>query len=116
MRISDWSSDVCSSDPRVRQLAEAEAGWAIRIERDYDPSLPEFAADPDRLTQALWNLLRNALESGAGTVGLRPRAERTVLIGATGHRLALREEITYDGRGVPADPIGRASCRDSGGQ
>lgn len=88
---------------RVRQLAEAEAGWAIRIERDYDPSLPEFAADPDRLTQALWNLVRNALESGAGTVSLRTRAERNVLIGEHGHRLALRVEITDDGRGVPND-------------
>src|SRR3546814_15641696 len=107
MRISDWSSDVCSSDPRVRQLAEAEAGWAIRIERDYDPSLPEFAADPDRLTQALWNLLRNALESGAGTVGLRTRAERNVLLGEHGHRLALRVAINADGRGVPDDPAAR---------
>jgi len=88
---------------RVRQLAEAEAGWAVRIERDYDPSLPEFAADPDRLTQALWNLLRNALQSGAGTVRLRTRAERNVLIGEHGHRLALRVEITDDGRGVPDD-------------
>lgn len=88
---------------RVRQLAEAEAGWAIRIERDYDPSLPEFAADPDRLTQALWNLVRNALESGAGTVSLRTRAERNVVIGEHSHRLALRVEITDDGRGVPDD-------------
>ncbi len=88
---------------RVRQLAEAEAGWAIRLERDYDPSLPEFAADPDRLTQALWNLVRNALESGAGTVSLRTRAERNVVIGEHSHRLALRVEITDDGRGVPDD-------------
>lgn len=88
---------------RVRQLAEAEAGWAIRIERDYDPSLPEFAGDPDRLTQALWNLLRNALQSGAGSVNLRTRAERNVLIGEHHHRLALRVDITDDGRGVPED-------------
>lgn len=86
---------------RVRQLADAEAGWAIRLERDYDPSLPEFAADPDRLVQALWNLVHNALESGAGTVTLRTRAERNVLIGDAGHRLALRVEIIDDGRGVP---------------
>ncbi|TXK60761.1 two-component system sensor histidine kinase NtrB [Alkalisalibacterium limincola] len=86
---------------RVRQLADAEAGWAIRLERDYDPSLPEFDADPDRLVQALWNLVHNALESGAGSVTLRTRAERNVLIGDTTHRLALRVEIIDDGRGVP---------------
>lgn len=88
---------------RVRQLAEAEAGWAIKIERDYDPSLPEIAGDPDRLTQALWNLLRNALESGASSVALRTRAEHNVLIGEHTYRLALRVEIADDGRGVPED-------------
>ena len=88
---------------RVRQLAEADTGWAARIERDYDPSLPELAGDADRLIQALWNLVRNALESGAGTVTLRTRAERNVVIGDAPHKLALRVEVADDGRGVPED-------------
>ena len=88
---------------RVRMLADADAGWAIRLERDYDPSLPDILGDADRLTQALWNLLRNALESGAGTVTLRTRAEHGVLIGDIPHRLVLRIEIADDGRGVPED-------------
>jgi two-component system nitrogen regulation sensor histidine kinase GlnL len=88
---------------RVRVLAEADAGWAIRLDRDYDPSLPPIAGDPDRLTQALWNLLRNALESGAHTVVLRTRAEHGVLIGEVAHRLALRVEVADNGRGVPED-------------
>lgn len=92
---------------RVRLLADADAGWAVKLERDYDPSLPEISGDADRLTQALWNLLRNALESGAGTVTLRTRAERQVLIGETLHRLALRIEIADDGRGVPEDLLER---------
>jgi two-component system nitrogen regulation sensor histidine kinase GlnL len=88
---------------RVRTLADADAGWAIRLDRDYDPSLPEISGDPDRLTQALWNLLRNALESGANTVTLRTRAEHGVLIGEVAHRLVLRIEIADNGRGVPED-------------
>jgi two-component system nitrogen regulation sensor histidine kinase GlnL len=92
---------------RVRQLAEAEAGWAVKLVRDYDPSLPEVDGDADRLTQALWNLLRNALESGASQVQLRTRAERQVLIGDAVHRLALRVEIADDGRGVPEDLVER---------
>ncbi|HEX5756795.1 MAG TPA: ATP-binding protein [Arenimonas sp.] len=88
---------------RVRQLAEAEAGWAVKLVRDYDPSLPDLDGDADRLTQALWNLVRNALESGAGQVLLRSRAEHHVLIGDRAHRLALRIEISDDGRGVPED-------------
>ena len=88
---------------RVRQLAEAEAGWAIRIVRDFDPSLPEFPGDADRLAQALWNLVRNALESGASQVQLRTRAEHRLLIGDAAHRLVVRVEIADDGRGVPDD-------------
>ncbi|MBS0213042.1 MAG: PAS domain-containing protein [Proteobacteria bacterium] len=88
---------------RVRVLADADAGWAVKIERDYDPSLPPITGDADRLVQALWNLLRNALESGASTVALRSRAEHGVLIGEVAHRLVLRVEIADDGRGVPED-------------
>lgn len=88
---------------RVRQLAEAEAGWAVKLVRDYDPSLPEIDGDADRLTQALWNLVRNALQSGASQVQLRSRAEHAVVIGEQIHRLVLRVEIADDGRGVPDD-------------
>jgi two-component system nitrogen regulation sensor histidine kinase GlnL len=86
---------------RVRLLAEAEAGWAVRLLRDYDPGLPEVAADADRLTQALWNLVRNAMEAGASEVRLRTRAEHNGLIGEKPFRLALRIEIEDNGRGVP---------------
>lgn len=88
---------------RVLRLAEADAGWAVRLQRDYDPSLPELAGDPDRLTQAVWNLVRNAIDAGAGTVQLRTRAERGLRIGEDIHPLALRLEVVDDGRGVPAE-------------
>jgi two-component system nitrogen regulation sensor histidine kinase GlnL len=88
---------------QVRQLADAEAAWSVKLVRDYDPSLPEIEGDADRLAQSLWNLVRNALESGASTVSLRTRAEYNVLIGDTPHRLAVRTEIADNGRGVPED-------------
>ncbi len=97
------SLNIHSVLERVRMLADADAGWAIKLERDYDPSLPAISGDADRLTQALWNLLRNALESGANTVTLRTRAEHGVLIGEVAHRLVLRIEIADNGRGVPDD-------------
>ena len=88
---------------RVRQLADAQAAWSIKLVRDYDPSLPDVSGDADRLSQALWNLVRNALESGASTVALRTRAEHGVLIGDAGHKLVLRVDIADNGRGVPED-------------
>jgi len=92
---------------RVRLLAEAEAGWAVVIQRDYDPSLPAIAGDADRLAQAFWNLIRNAVESGSSEVVLRTRAEHDVTIGDAPVRLALRLEVADNGRGVPDDLGGR---------
>jgi two-component system nitrogen regulation sensor histidine kinase GlnL len=86
---------------RVLRLAESDAGWAVRLVRDYDPSLPAAEGDEDRLVQAAWNLVRNAIEAGAATVTLRTRAEHGVRIGDAAHALALRLEIVDDGRGVP---------------
>lgn len=87
----------------VRQLADAEAGWSVKLVRDYDPSLPEVIGDADRLTQAVLNLVRNALQSGAGEVVLRTRADHQVQIADQLSRLAIRVEIADNGRGVPED-------------
>ncbi|WP_133501672.1 two-component system sensor histidine kinase NtrB [Cognatilysobacter terrigena] len=88
---------------RVLRLAESDAGWAVRLVRDYDPSLPDVDGDADRLTQATWNLVRNAIEAGASQVTLRTRAEHGARIGELVHPLALRLDISDDGRGVPAE-------------
>jgi two-component system nitrogen regulation sensor histidine kinase GlnL len=88
---------------RVLRLAEADAGWAVKLTRDYDPSLPELTGDADRLTQAVWNLVRNAIEAGAVNVTLRTRAEHAARIGDEPQALALRLEISDDGRGVPEE-------------
>lgn len=88
---------------RVVRLAESDAGWAVRLQRDYDPSLPELPGDPDALTQSVWNLVRNAIEAGAGSVTLRTRAEHGVRIGEVLQPLALRLDIIDDGRGVPPE-------------
>ncbi len=88
---------------RVLRLAENEAGWSVRLQRDYDPSIPEFPGDSDRLTQAAWNLVSNAIQAGATTVTLRTRVEHGARIAEHIHTLALRLEIVDDGRGVPEE-------------
>jgi two-component system nitrogen regulation sensor histidine kinase GlnL len=88
---------------RVLRLAESDAGWALRLLRDYDPSLPDVLGDADRLTQAVWNLVRNAIDAGAANITLRTRAEHGVRIADTLHPIALRLEIIDDGRGVPEE-------------
>ncbi len=88
---------------RVLRLAETEGGWSVRVQRDYDPSIPEFDGDADRLTQAVWNLVRNAIQAGAASVTLRTRVEHGVRIHDHLHAMALRVEIIDDGKGVPEE-------------
>ena len=88
---------------RVLRLAETDAGWVTRLQRDYDPSLPDVAGDADRLTQAVWNLVRNALEAGASVVQLRTRVEHAARIFDAVHAQALRLDIVDDGCGIPPE-------------
>lgn len=73
---------------------------APRVQHDYDPSLPAFRGDADRLQQLLLNLTRNAVEAGAQSLGLRTRVEHAVRLGERVARTALRVDVTDDGAGV----------------
>ena len=42
---------------------QAEVPAGIRIERDYDPSIPALGGDADQLIQAVLNVVRNAAEA-----------------------------------------------------
>ena len=86
---------------RARDLIAAEAQTTVRVERDYDPSLPGLRGNHDRLLQLLLNLMRNALQAQASRIALRSRAEHNVLIGEKAVRLAVRLDVIDDGHGVP---------------
>jgi len=87
----------------VRRLIRAEVSRGIRIEHDFDPSIPEFGADAEQLIQAVLNIARNAVQAlnGEGTVRFRTRIERQLTIGQKRHRLAIRAEIEDNGPGIP---------------
>lgn len=86
---------------RARALIAVEAAPEIELERDYDPSLPVFRGDADRLLQLLLNLLRNALQAGATQIRLRTRAENGAIVNGQALRLALRLDVIDNGVGVP---------------
>jgi two-component system nitrogen regulation sensor histidine kinase GlnL len=91
----------------VRNLILAETGNSANIVRDYDPSLPEIPADRSQLTQAMLNIMRNALQaaeaSAACNICLRTRSRRQFTIGNIRHRLVLQVDIEDNGPGVPID-------------
>lgn len=85
---------------RLAALLQAERP-DVCIARDYDPSLPAWRGDPDRLLQALLNLARNAVEAHAQRIVLRSRAEAGWRDAQDLRVPALRLEIEDDGDGVP---------------
>ncbi|TVR60806.1 MAG: nitrogen regulation protein NR(II) [Candidatus Competibacteraceae bacterium] len=89
---------------RVCGLVGAEAGPGIRIERDYDPSIPSLWGDADQLIQAVLNVVGNAVQAlaGQGVITLRTRVQRQYTIGARRYKLVARLDIVDDGPGIPS--------------
>lgn len=90
-------------------LLELDRGTKnIRIERVYDPSLPEIQADPARLQQIFLNLARNAvqaMEEKGGTLVLSTRMTLEHRIVNADGRPVPTVEISFEdeGPGIPAD-------------
>src|SRR3546814_20872057 len=107
MRISDWSSDVCSSD-----LADGELGvHPLVVLVDIGAGHPQHLGgdqreDVDRLTEA-GNLV--AVSSAAGIEGEGVLRLGQRLIGLLAHTM---EPASVDHQGFELQ-IGRASCRES---
>lgn len=67
------------------ELQSASESWPrIEVLREYDPSIPPLAVDPDRVTQVFLNLVKNAAQAmdGKGQITLRTRLETLFHINA----------------------------------
>lgn len=107
-KLPKWSQlNIHEILERVRSVLTAETGEPVKIDRDYDPSLPEMCGDKDQLIQAILNIVRNAKqaltefdEQPNPAIILRSRALRQFTIGHTRHRLVLLVEIEDNGPGI----------------
>jgi len=90
---------------RVRSLVLAEYPDGIRIERDYDASLPDLHGDKEQLIQAVLNIARNAAQAlnGKGEIALRTRAARQVTLARQRYKLALELQVVDNGPGIPEE-------------
>src|SRR3546814_3589162 len=110
MRISDWSSDVCSSD-LLAQVARAAAEALVPFAREraidfaieIDPSAGEIEGDARRLQQGIEHMLRHAI---AGT----PERGR-VLLHTDGNDHAARIVVSDNGPGMSRAAISHAFDR-----
>jgi two-component system nitrogen regulation sensor histidine kinase GlnL len=89
----------------VGHLLAAEAPSGVRIERDYDPSLPRLRLDRNQMIQALLNLGRNSIQAVGehGRIVLRTRALTNASIGSRRYRVVVGIQVEDDGPGVPAE-------------
>ncbi|MFP6806256.1 MAG: nitrogen regulation protein NR(II) [Pseudomonadales bacterium] len=91
---------------KVRKLIELEARSKLTIIRDYDPSIPELKLDKEMMTQALLNIVRNAMQALEDTpdpqITLVTRTERQFTIASVRHRNVLKIDIIDNGPGVDA--------------
>ena len=90
---------------RVKGVVQAEFPQ-IPVACDFDISLPEIDADPEQLTQAALNVVRNAAQALAGTTAdprivISTRVARNAMLGRKFHRLAVAIAIEDNGPGVP---------------
>ena len=93
----------------VARLTEADAPAALRLKRDYDPSLPELKLDRDQIVQVLLNIARNAREAlrERGEITFRTRVVRQFTIGQQRHRLVACVDIVDDGPGIAPEFLPR---------
>ncbi len=87
----------------IRKIVIAAEPERIKINRDYDPSIPEIRADRDMLIQAFLNIVRNAVQAidGSGEITFKTRVGRQFTIGQITHPLVVQVDITDSGRGIP---------------
>ncbi|MEJ8854016.1 nitrogen regulation protein NR(II) [Variovorax robiniae] len=97
--------EVCE---RVRSVILAEFPRDLHIERDFDPSIPEFRGDREQLIQATLNIVHNAAQAlaerraaGDARITFKTRVARQVIFNKQWYRLALELHVIDNGPGVP---------------
>jgi len=85
-------------------------GRQVEVVREFDPSIPEFAGDADRLLQVFLNLTRNALQAMDGQDGELLISTRMTLdhrlSSSDGRRLpTLMVKLTDNGPGIDAETV-----------
>jgi len=90
-------------------VREAPNAKGVRLECDFDPTLPPIHADERQMKQVLLNLISNALDAmgGEGVLTLTTRMETDyhIVRGPKGHKRLIRIEIADTGPGIPSEHL-----------
>jgi two-component system nitrogen regulation sensor histidine kinase GlnL len=115
-RVAQLGAEVTQDETPVNLHAVADhvvqlcaaAFPALRIAKDYDPSLPEVAGNAGALTQVILNLVKNAAEAGAASVILRTFYDTDAAYHPdSGLKMPLTLAVEDDGAGIAPDVAAR---------
>ncbi|MGZ5399621.1 MAG: ATP-binding protein [Nocardioides sp.] len=81
-----------------RVVDSVAAGTARPLEYDAAPDLPRIAADPDKFTQVVTNLVENAVRHGSGVVRISLET-----LAAEAEHPGVRLTVEDEGTGIPED-------------
>jgi two-component system nitrogen regulation sensor histidine kinase GlnL len=88
----------------VVHLVSVKSEGKLRINRFYDPTLPEIKVDKEQMIQAVLNVVGNAIEAQEGatkpTIGFVTQFERFVTINRDMYRQVMKIKIWDEGPGV----------------
>src|SRR3546814_14716561 len=103
MRISDWSSDVCSSDLEQAVFLQRTAQPQVQFGYTPPPQPLVVPCDGRQVSQALTNLIKNAIESIEGRQQAQgedaPGGALDVTLGIGAGNCVI--EVADNGRGLP---------------
>lgn len=88
---------------KVFLLTQLDNPKNIRLERDYDPSIPEITFDQDKLQQTLINIINNAIQAlePNDKITLKTRAASNRTINGKRVKLCVEISIIDNGPGIP---------------
>lgn len=86
----------------IIKLIRPDLPKEVRLEYDYDPSIPLLRADRDQLIQIVLNITANALKAVAnkGSILFRTRISRQLTLHHTTYPLVMQLEVIDDGIGI----------------
>lgn len=88
---------------KVFQLTQFDNPKHIKLERDYDPSIPDIRFDQDKLQQTLINIINNAIQAlnSEDSIILKTRAASNRTINGRRVKLCAEISIIDNGPGIP---------------
>src|SRR3546814_8398070 len=113
MRISDWSSDVCSSDlfsrvPRIVRELETATGKRVRLDVEGEGTELDKTV-VERIGEPLTHLIRNAIDHGLETpderIAAGKQAEGVVRLSAEHRGGRILICVSDDGRGINRERV-----------